>query len=154
MLGWCLSDCEKNRWGKGFERHLVRCSCLGPEYRNPFIQGGGDWGGGSRLARWIHLCGPANTNSSFETRKTFDVNKIWAIVSHKFIKYVKSNYNSNNLCLRSSMFGIGSTVPTPAQLGFLRQNIWLAANTFRAFGITTEYCSSKPPSLLSFRPTP
>lgn len=26
---------------KGFERHLVRCSCLGPEYRNPFIQGGG-----------------------------------------------------------------------------------------------------------------
>lgn len=28
---------------KGFERHLVHCSWLGPEYRNPFI-----WGGGGR----------------------------------------------------------------------------------------------------------
>lgn len=40
---------------KGFERHLVHCSCLGPEYRNPFIRRGREGGkkGGKEGAHWL-----------------------------------------------------------------------------------------------------
>lgn len=41
--------------------------------------------GGGRLARWIHLCGPVNTNSSFEKYgKTSDGTKKLAIISNDF----------------------------------------------------------------------
>lgn len=57
---------------KGFERHLVHCSCLGPEYRNPFIRRGregGKKGGkeGAHWLKWINLYGTVYSSSYFRT---------------------------------------------------------------------------------------
>lgn len=117
---------------KGFERHLVHCSWLGPEYRNPFIWGGGGKEGGGTLSKWIHLCEPVNTNSSF--RKREKINKERSdrksdIVGYRSFTSKKKKYSSHCAWTTSSKCSLHTSSPSrSALLGFLRQH-----NTSRRF---------------------
>lgn len=64
MLGSCLPPPENQRWWKRLWTPSCSLQLLGPWTQEPIHSDEAE--GGGTLARWIHLCGPAKTNSSLK----------------------------------------------------------------------------------------
>ena len=75
--------------------------------------------GGGTLAKWIHLCEPVNTNSSFKKKPKFSWNyQESAISRNEFFRCKVLTVLVNNFVGYKSSLGAGGG----AQLGFLRQH--------------------------------
>lgn len=77
--------------------------------------------GGGTVAKWIHLCEPVNTNSSKKRRKFAETtrNRLVSEINSSFLTLLVNNF-VKAVCYKSCLGAGGG-----AQLGFLRQHVWL-----------------------------
>lgn len=119
MLGSCLSQSEKKRWWKRLWTPSCSLQLVGPWIQEPIHSRRRREGG--TLAKWIHLCEVLTTNSSFKKHPTiYQTDNKSAIFCDGSFRCTLSVVR-----VQTTFIGAGGG----AQLGFLRQHVWLVTKT-------------------------